>query len=174
MDIRKLLAERYEAATINYDFSGLTTTGRVTTNEFRNQASRAIVVAQLVGAAWLGAASGVSIAGTPLVDFGDPSPPATIGNTLISTRLLSVNMQVGDNFRLAERAINWANILGNAQRPFILSSAIIIDPNQVTRWEVLGNLPAGPSVSGQITAHGFFVPIELVEEARRAAQAAGR
>lgn len=165
----EIIAHGMRAAALVWDFNStnnnqLTSAGEKTSTPYQVDASNYVVISHLTGRAWLAAASGTSIIGTPLADFGDPSPPASVGNTLPNTSLIGLNMLFGERERMAENFVRWPNLIGTAQRPFALPSLIILEPRKLTKWIATAPQLSGVTLDMQICAHGFYVPPDAVDE----------
>lgn len=143
-------SSKHRAWAIPFDFTNLAA-GASTTITIGNDFGRLFVVDYIVGSAWLTNADSPTIAGTPLYENADPSPPATVGNTLNPLNLLSVQFATDAN-PWSQGPLVWTNAIGTAKYPFAPRFNPVI-PSGTNIKVTITNNTVDP-VSGEIVLHG--------------------
>lgn len=145
-----IASAKHRAWSMSFDFGNIVAGGTQTVI-VRNDQARLFVVDYIVGCSYLTAAASPSIAGTLLADYGDPSPPASVGNTLSSTALIDVEFST-DNGPWMSGPIAWPNLIGTARQPFAPRFNWAASPGVQVRCVLTNGTAAG--ISGQIVLHG--------------------
>lgn len=108
----------------------------------------------ITGVAYNYAASGTSIAGTPLLDVPDPSPPAAVGNTWFSTSLITMQFQI-NNIYDCDVPYTWYGNVGTGKHPLILASPVLVPPNNDCNFVITNNTAV--AIAGSLTLKGLLV-----------------
>lgn len=108
----------------------------------------------ITGAVYNQAVSGTSIAGTPLTDIPDPSPPAAVGNTWFASTLVLVQFQINQAFD-CDTPYPWSTKIGTGRQPHVLAIPLVVRPNSDTMWNLVNN--SAVAIAGSITIEGMLV-----------------
>lgn len=140
---------------IPFAFTGLATAQNTSSTQ-KNDAGSAFVVDAIVGAAWLTNANASTIAGTPLHDNPDPSPPAAVGNTHIPLTLLRVFAQMNDAAWMLS-IMRWVNIIGTTRQPHIPIFNPIVAPGSNMIWTLYNDTTL--TISAEIALVGHYIGV---------------
>lgn len=128
--------------------------GAASTQVRRNFPNRYFVGSAIIGAVYNAAVSGTSIAGTPLTDLSDPSPPAAVGNTWFSSTLVLVQFLINTAYD-CDTPYPWSAKVGTGRQPHVLDIPIVLRPNTDSSWNVTNN--SAVAIAGSIVIEGMLV-----------------
>lgn len=145
----------HRAWSMVFDFGSIASTGSQVVT-VRNDQGRLFVPEEFVGCVYYAAAAAPIVAGTALAGYGDPSPPATVGNTLAPATLVDVEFGT-DAGPWTSGPVAWPNLIGSAAQPFVPRFIWCAAAGANVRCTIINNTAV--AIAGQIVLHGRQIAI---------------
>lgn len=130
------------------------TSGSGSTQVRRQRDGWFFIGTHITGTCYAYAAGTTWLAGTPLIDIADPSPPATIGNSVPSTSLVTMQFKINENFD-SDTPYTWLGNVGSGRHPLVLGVPVVIPPNSDSQFQIFN--ASSIAIAGSLTLKGFLV-----------------